>query len=53
MNVADKLSQIIDRLETAVSYEDWDIVEESIKELNFLYEEMESSFPMDGFDDEY
>jgi molecular chaperone GrpE (heat shock protein) len=53
MNVTTKLSEIIDKLEIAVSYENWDSVEDVIKELNFLYEEMESSFPMDGFDDDY
>jgi hypothetical protein len=53
MNTTDKLSDIITKLENAVSYEDWDLVENCLKELNFLYEEMESSFPMEGFDDEY
>lgn len=53
MNVAEKLSEIIDELERAVAYEDWDSVERSIKELNFLYEDMESTFPMDSFDDDY
>jgi len=53
MNVTDKLSEIIDKLEIAVSYENWDSVEDVIKELNFLYEELESSFPMDGFEDDY
>lgn len=53
MNTTDKLSEIITNLETAASYEDWDIVEGCIKELNFLYEDLESSFPMDSFDEEY
>jgi molecular chaperone GrpE (heat shock protein) len=53
MNIASKLSEIIDELERAVAYENWDTVENCIKELNFLYEDMESSFPMDGFDDDY
>lgn len=53
MNTTDKLSDIISKLETAVSYEDWDLVENCLKELNFLYEELDSSFPMEGFDDEY
>lgn len=53
MNITDKLSDIISRLESAVSYEDWDLVEDCVKELNFLYEELESSFPMDPFDEEY
>jgi hypothetical protein len=53
MNISEKLSEIIDRLEHAESYEDWDGVSEAIKELNFLYEELESSFPMESFDDDY
>lgn len=53
MNISEKLSDIITKLETAISYEDWDLVENCLKELNFLYEETESSFPMDGFDEEY
>lgn len=54
MNVADKLSKIINKLENSLSYEDWSLVEEAVDELNYIYEEMESSFPMEGFDeDEY
>lgn len=53
MNITDKLSDIISRLETAVAYEDWELVDDCVKELNFLYEELESSFPMDSFDEEY
>jgi hypothetical protein len=53
MNITDKLSDIISKLEDAVSYEDWDLVDDCVKELNFLYEELESSFPMDSFDEEY
>jgi hypothetical protein len=52
MNVADKLSTLIDRLEQAVSYDDWEIVSECIREMNFMYEEMESTFPLESYDDE-
>ena len=53
MNITDKLSDIISKLETAASYEDWELVDDCVKELNFLYEQLESSFPMDSFDEEY
>lgn len=53
MNITDKLSDIISILEDSVSYEDWTQVEDSIKELNFIVEELESDFPLDQFEDEY
>lgn len=52
MNVTDKLSKIINKLENSLSYENWDLVEEAVNELNYIYEEMESSFPMEGFDED-
>jgi hypothetical protein len=53
MNIADKISDIITILEDSISYEDWKAVEEAVKELSFLHEELESDFPLDSFDDEY
>lgn len=53
MNISEKISEIIDRLEHAQAYEDWDFVGDAIKELNFLYEDVESTFPLDPYDDEY
>jgi hypothetical protein len=38
-------------LEDALSFEDWRKVENAQKELTFLFEEMESSFPLDEWDD--
>jgi hypothetical protein len=52
MNVTEKLTTIISKLEASLSYEDWKMVEESVDDLNYLYEEMQSSFPMDEYDDD-
>ena len=51
MNVENKIKDIIDMLEDAISFEDWDRVEEAQKELTFVYEEMQSSFPLDEWDE--
>jgi hypothetical protein len=54
MNIADKILDIISMLEDSISYEDWKGVDEAKKELSYIYEELESSFPLDdSFDDEY
>ncbi len=52
MNITEKISTIINKLEQAASYEDWKQVEQVIDELTYLYEEMESSFPMDEWDED-
>lgn len=52
MNLENKIKDIIDMLEDAISFEDWNRVEEVQKELTFIYEEMESSFPLDGWDEQ-
>jgi hypothetical protein len=52
MNMENKIKDIIDMLEEALSFEDWRKVENAQKELTFLFEEIESSFPMDEWDDE-
>jgi uncharacterized coiled-coil protein SlyX len=52
MNIENKIKDVIDMLEDAISFEDWRMVENAQKELTFLYEEMESSFPLDEYDDE-
>jgi hypothetical protein len=51
MNVENKIKDIIEILEDAISFEDWTRVEDARKELTFLYEEMESTFPIDGWDE--
>jgi hypothetical protein len=52
MNMENKIKNIIDMLEDALSFEDWRKVENAQKELTFLFEEMESSFPLDEWDDD-
>jgi len=52
MNLENKIKDVIEMLEDAISLEDWKLVDEARKELTFLFEEIESSSPMDGYDDE-
>lgn len=52
MNIENKVKDVIDMLEDAIAFEDWRAVENARKELTFLFEEIESSFPLDEFDDE-
>ena len=51
MNMENKIKDIIEMLEDAISFEDWKMVENAQKELTFVFEEMESSFPLDEWDD--
>ena len=51
MNMENKIKDIIDMLEDALSFEDWRKVENAQKELTFLFEEIQSSFPLDEWDD--
>lgn len=48
----ERLLDIIELLEDAIEAEDWKLVQEAKKELNFLYEEFESPFGMDDYEDE-
>jgi len=52
MNIENKIKEVITMLEDAITSEDWDLVENSRKELTFLFEEIESSFPMDEWEDD-
>jgi hypothetical protein len=52
MNVENKIKDVIEMLEDAISFEDWKGVDNARKELTFLFEEMESSFPMDDYDED-
>lgn len=52
MNMENKIKDVIEMLEDAIAFEDWRRVEDARKELTFLFEEIESSFPMDDYDDE-
>ena len=51
MNIENKIKYIIDILEDAIAFEDWDKVEDAQKELTFIFQEMESKFPLDGWDE--
>ena len=51
MNVENKIKDIIDVLEEAQSAEDWGMVDDARKELTFIFQEMESTFPLDGWDE--
>jgi len=48
----DRVRDILEKLEDAISYEDWNSVEEVRKELLFLIDEMESDFPS-NFDEDF
>jgi len=48
----DKIRNIFEILEEAISYEDWNKVEEVRKELLFILDELESGFPSQ-FDEDY
>lgn len=52
MKMENKIKDIIEMLEDALSFEDWRKVENAQKELTFLFEEMESSFPLDSYEDD-
>jgi len=52
MKIENKIKDIIEMLEDALTFEDWRKVENVQKELTFLFEEMESSFPLDEWDEE-
>jgi hypothetical protein len=51
MKMENKIKDIIDMLEDALAFEDWRKVENAQKELTFLFEEIESTFPLDDWDD--
>ncbi len=51
MNLETKIKDVIEMLEDGISFEDWGRVEDARKELTFLFEEIESSFPMDEWDE--
>jgi hypothetical protein len=52
MSIENKIKDIIEMLEDGISFEDWRRVEDARKELTFLFEEIESSFPLDEWDNE-
>lgn len=52
MSIENKLREAIDMLEDAIAFEDWRTVENVRKELTFLFEEIESTFPLDDWDED-
>jgi hypothetical protein len=52
MNVENKIKDIIEMLEEAQSSEDWGMVDDARKELTFVFEEMDSTFNSDAWDDD-
>ena len=51
MNVENKIKDILELLEDAIAFEDFNRVDDARKELTFLYEEIQSTFPLDGWDE--
>ena len=51
MNVENKIKDILELLEDAIAFEDFKRVDDARKELTFLYEEIQSTFPMDDWDE--
>lgn len=52
MNIENKIKEVIEMLEDAIAFEDWKNVENARKELTFLYEEIESTLPLDEWDED-
>lgn len=45
MDINERVQDIVDRLEEAISYEDFRMVEEARKELIFVLEDLEADYP--------
>jgi len=52
-NIIDKLQNFNLILDEAISYEDWEQVEDVRKEINFLIRDLDMDSPISHFDDEY
>jgi hypothetical protein len=52
MNIENKIKEVIDMLEDAIAFEEWGRVEDARKELTFLFEEIESSFNIDEWEED-
>jgi hypothetical protein len=52
MNIENKIKDVIEMLEDGISFEDWGRVEDARKELTFLFEEIESTLPLDEWDED-
>jgi alkylhydroperoxidase/carboxymuconolactone decarboxylase family protein YurZ len=49
----DRIKEILEILEDAISYEDWSQAEEARKELLFILEDLESDFPTQAFEEDF
>jgi hypothetical protein len=47
MNTSSRIIDLANILEEAISYENWEMVEDVSRELYLLYEELESDFPLE------
>ena len=52
MNIENKIKDVIEMLEDGISFEDLGRVEDARKELTFLFEEIESTLPLDEWDED-
>ena len=52
MDTLKKLSDIINSLDTAIVDSNWESVTETINDLNFLYEELQSDYPFEDVENE-
>jgi hypothetical protein len=48
-----RIKEISDILESAISYEDWKQVDDARKELLFLLDELETDFPLHNFEEDF
>jgi hypothetical protein len=53
LSISAKLEEMMVALEDAIHYGDWDIVEEVVKDIDILKEDLESEFHMPGADIDY
>lgn len=49
----ERIREILEMLEEAISYEDWTQAEEARKELLFILEDLESDFPTQTFEEDF
>jgi hypothetical protein len=49
----ERIKDILEILEDAISYEDWTQVEDARKELLFILEDLESDFPTQNFEEDF
>lgn len=46
MNISDRLKELSDELQDAISYENWEIVEDIQSELIYIIQDLDTDFPM-------